>query len=347
MRKKVDLDKVLESCKEEAYLKQYEYICRLVAEAKLAPIKAAPLNGKRPALHTKYWLNSNEPSVDTNKYEEELRFATYPLIAVDYYLKHLDVYAKERVFVRRLSEYLALKQGHVEPQVSLNERCFDIWGQEKFLTLGSGKTVLQHCALDEAVLNFYSTSEPFAYYTRNRKTPQKILILENKDTFFSMRKYLLEDTISSATIFGENIDTLIYGAGKRALAYFKEFASSAEPYMECKANTFLYFGDLDYEGIGIYEQLAQSFLQKAQIIPFVAAYEAMLKKASAAVSLPLTKEQQNKNITGLFYHYFDVNTVLRMKKILDENHYIPQEILNVTDFSVKIDSVSNQPTGLL
>lgn len=334
MRKKVDLEEILGRYRQEAYLKQYEFVSKLIAGGEIAPVKASALNGKRPALHTKYWLNINESPVDIKKYEDELRFSTYPLIAVDYYLKHLDVYAKERIFVRRLSDYLSVKQGRIEPKVSLNERCFDIWGQEKFLSLGAGKTVLQHCGLNEAVLNFYPTSEPFAYYTRNRKTPQKILILENKDTFFSMRKYLLEDARGSATLFGENIDTLIYGAGKRVLSYFKDFSSSAEPYMESEDNSFLYFGDLDFEGIGIYEQLAKSFVHKAKIIPFVVAYERMLEKALMATSLPITKEQQNKNNSDLFYGYFDEKIVLKMSKILDKNQYIPQEILNVIDFSV-------------
>lgn len=332
MRKKVELDEVLGKYKNEIYHKQYEYVNKLIAEGKIVPVKASPLNGKRPAMHTKYWLNVLEPVLDVQKYEEELRFDTYPLIAVDYYLKHLDVYVKERDFVRRLSDYLSFKQGNIEPRVSLNERCFDIWGQEKFLTLGSGRTVLQHCGLDEAVLNFYSTSEPFAYYTRKRQTPQKILILENKDTFFSLRKYLLEDSLGNITIFGENIDTLIYGAGKRVLSYFKDFSSSAEPYMENSGNTFLYFGDLDYEGIGIYEHLAQSFAHKAEIIPFVAAYERMLEKALTVVSLPFSKEQQNKNISGFFYTYFDAKVSTRIQEILENGCYIPQEILNITDF---------------
>ena len=58
------------------------------------------------------------------------------------------------------------------------------------------------------------------------------------------------------TICGEQIGTLIYGAGKGILAAFSDFDSSGEPYMTAQGNTVLYFGDLDYEGIGIYENFA-------------------------------------------------------------------------------------------
>lgn len=49
--------------------------------------------------------------------------------------------------------------------------------------------------------------------------------------------------------------------------------------MKHPKNTIYYFGDLDYEGIGIYENLAEKFRSRWKIIPFVPAYQAMLGKA--------------------------------------------------------------------
>lgn len=46
-----------------------------------------------------------------------------------------------------------------------------------------GKTILKHCGLSEDKLNFYTTSEPFAYYTVHKQVTQTVLIIENKDTF--------------------------------------------------------------------------------------------------------------------------------------------------------------------
>ncbi|MGB5000816.1 MAG: hypothetical protein WBO90_17150, partial [Blautia wexlerae] len=66
--------------------------------------------------------------------------------------------------------------------------------------------ILKRCGLNVEALNVYRTTEPLSYYTHTRNTPQNILILENKDPFFSMRNYLLN---GHTEIFGAEIGTLI------------------------------------------------------------------------------------------------------------------------------------------
>lgn len=212
---------------------------------------------------------------------------------------------------------------------SLNERSFEIWNREKFLDREQGKKILKRCGIDIESLNIYRTTEPLSYYTHTRTVPQNLLILENKDTFFSMRNYLLS---GHTEIFNIETGTLIYGAGKGILRSFQDFDLCAEPYMKHPGNTILYFGDLDYEGIGIYENLAEKFKDRWKIIPFIPAYKAMLRKAESVKILPETKENQNRNINSEFFSYFDEQTVCEMKKILEEDRYIPQEILNTMDF---------------
>ena len=157
-----------------------------------------------------------------------------------------------------------------------------------------------------------------------------MLVLENKDTFYSMRRHLLD---GSDTILGVRIGTLIYGGGKRIQRSFKDFEFCVEPYMTEAGNRIYYFGDLDYEGIGIYEGLAKLFADKWKIDPFVPAYEAMLKKAEKAAYLPETKEQQNRNINSMFFSFFPEGQAQQMKRILEGDVYVPQEILNISDFS--------------
>ena len=64
--------------------------------------------------------------------------------------------------------------------------------------------------------------------------------------------------------------------------------------MKHPKNTIYYFGDMDYEGIGIYENLAEKFRSRWKIIPFVPAYQAMLGKAEQIIELPETKEQSEQ-----------------------------------------------------
>ena len=309
----------------EPYESQYRYIMEMIKSGQIRPVLNSPGNGKRPALHTQYWLV--EEKTDHSAYREELLYQTSPMIHVDYYLRHPEMYVQDRSYVRRLSSYLQ-KRTTVYP-VSRNERSFEIWGEEKFLSCGAGRTVLSRCGMDESDLDVYFTAEPFAYYAAGREVPQKLLILENKDPFFGMRRYLLE---GNEEILGEKISTLIYGAGKRVVSSFREFEISAEPYMRQDGNTFLYFGDLDYEGIGIYESLAEVFHGRRKVIPFTAAYLAMLSKGLQAETLPATREHQNRNLSGLFFACFDGDTVQRMKNVLESGRYIPQEILNTGDY---------------
>ena len=106
--------------------------------------------------------------------------------------------------------------------------------------------------------------------------------------------------------------------------------------MKAQENQIYYFGDLDYEGIGIYERLAEPFeCWQYEIRPFTAAYERMLAKAQKVCGLPMTKEKQNRRISGRFFAYFSEQTVLKMKEILESGRYIPQEILNIGDFGGK------------
>ena len=325
--KRQTLDQLLGRKLQESYSEQYQYILQLIDDGKIKPIQASAKNGKKPALHTEYWIV--EEAKDYSTLEQELLYQTDPTISVDYYLRNFPVYEAERENVRLLNAFLQRKRNRLDAPVSYNERCFEIWGYEKFLAKSGGKTLLRHCGLELDFLNCYPTAEPFAYYAATRETPQRILILENKDPFFSMRRALLD---GRRALLGEPIGTLIYGAGKRVVSSFQEFTISAEPYMQAEGIELLYFGDLDYEGIGIYENLAEAFADQGNITPFVPAYIAMLDKADHAAKLPATKKQQNRNISNVFFSYFDDETVRRMKAILDQDLYIPQEILNISDF---------------
>ncbi|MBR6769662.1 MAG: hypothetical protein IKM28_00170 [Lachnospiraceae bacterium] len=354
--KRISLTQLLEESGQTSYQEQYHYICNQIKKQKIKPVKSSPLNGKSPALHQSYWLLEEER--DYSSQIEELKFQMAPMIQTDYYLHHLDVYCQEEKWVKLLNQYFQkqllspstplaspLKQDNLKAidveetssvsmaarRVSLNERSFQIWGREKFLQREQGRRVLSHCGVSLEQLDIYETTEPLASYSAHRATPQTILILENKDTFYSMRRHLLS---GSSKIFGVHVGTLIYGAGKGILRSYEDFYFCVEPHISHPENRILYFGDLDYEGIGIYERLEQLFLPEHKISPFVQAYERMLEKAKrwGRDALPETKEKQNRNISGEFFTCFSEEIKKEMEEILQGNRYIPQEIINISDF---------------
>lgn len=381
--KKISLEQLFQQSGEESYSEQYRYICSRIQANQLIPVKTSPLNGKKPALHQSYWIV--EPVPDYEEEIEELKFRMAPEIQTDYYLRHLKVYQEEAGWVRLLNRYF-LEQAEEKDRsskpcfVSLNERSFQIWGREKFLQREQGQKVLAHCGVTLEQLHVYNTAEPLAYYSRIRTAPQTVLIVENKDTFYSMRRFLSgeEKTESSCVntgsrkrgipicaegiretegeflsempgrIFGVEIGTVVYGAGKGILRSFEDFSFCVEAHVNAPGNEILYFGDLDYEGIGIYEHLAALFSPgwtgsccpgmvasgEHEIKPFVQAYEKMIEKARQCGLdfLPETSEKQNRSLSGLFFRYFSEAMKERMQQLLVTGKYIPQEIINRTDF---------------
>ena len=324
--KRITLDELLRFCAEDPYEQQYRYIISLLEQEKIKPVKASGKNGKKPALYNSYWIVEQEK--DYSDLEDELKYRLHAMISVDYYLSHLKEYEQDRQWVLLLDQYLRDGQELLSCPESVNERSFEIWNREKFLAKEQGMRILKCCGLEAYFLNIYGTAEPLPYYSHTRTTPQNLLILENKDTFYSMRRHLLA---GKDRILGVEISTLIYGAGKRVLKSFEDFRFCAEPYMTDSGNTIYYFGDLDYEGIGIYENLAASFREQWEIHPFVPAYQLMLSKAGHVAKLPKTKEKQNRNIADRFFSYFSSTQIDQIKEILNREEYIPQEILNISD----------------
>ena len=52
----------------------------------------------------------------------------------------------------------------------------------------SSTDILKNLGLELDFLNYYDTCEPIAYYSMSKENPQNILVLENKDTYYTMRK---------------------------------------------------------------------------------------------------------------------------------------------------------------
>lgn len=327
--KRISLEKIETQYKLNSYQDLYQKVMDFLEKKKIKPVKASGTNGKKPALYKEYWMI--ETPEDNSSLIEELSYLYVPTISTDYYLKHLKQYQQDRQWVLLLNQYLRANRDELQIPQSINERSFAIWKREKFLKEEQGKKILKRCGISLEMLNLYETTEPLAYYVYTREVPQNLLIIENKDTFYSMRRHLLS---GKNEILGVKIGTLIYGAGKGILRSFKDFKLCAEPYMANEKNTIFYFGDLDYEGIGIYENLANLFQEYCKIKPFCEAYIKMNEKAEkiGTEQLPGMKAGQNQNIGTLFWDFFEQQETTKMQNCLRSEKYIPQEILSVRDF---------------
>lgn len=327
-KRTVTLGELLAGRQKDPYTEQYGYITQLLENGLIEPVKSSPGNGKNPPLYTRY--RYVVPKKDYSEQNEELLYRTNMQINTDYYLRHPEKYEEERRYVRRLSDFLDHSSDSLLVPISENERSFSIWGEEKFLGKG-GERVLRNCGILPSALNCYHTAEPFPYFTASRSTPQNVLVIENNDPFYGIRSHLLA---GHTKVLGAKFGTIIYGGGKRAWSSFGKFRLSAEPYMTAPENRFFYYGDIDYEGIYIYEYLADIFSGISELVPFVTAYEKMLEKAEERGPdfLPMTKEGQKDRDGNRFFSYFNERTAGRIKELLRERRYIPQEILTTNDY---------------
>ncbi len=327
-KKRIDIDELQQYLNISDYMELVSVVSNLINEEVIIPIKSSKLNGKKPALYNRYTVV--DAKEDNTKFTQELSYGINIKLDKTYYMKNIDKYKQDRKFILSLSKFLDERIELLNTEVAANERSFQIWEREKFLNKEGGKRILKNLNLPEEFLNIYDTTQPLSYYSYSKNSPQKILIIENKDTFYSMRKHLIKE---NNKIFSAEIFTLIYGEGKNIYKTFKDFELCAEPYLLHKDNEILYLGDLDYEGIIIYEWLYEIFKDSFNIKPFVRGYEVMLDKFMLEnISLPDTKEGQNRNIGEVFLREFTGEYRDVIMNILSSNKYIPQEILNIGDF---------------
>lgn len=323
---KLSLDEIEKIFRLYNYNDLVDFIKENIEKEIIKPIKSSRLNGKNPALYNAYRVLKDK--VDYSNYIDELQYRLNTSLSMDYYLKNLDKYEEDRKYIIPLSSYIESQKDFLMEQSSINERSFEIWGREKFLQKEGGTRILKNLGVTLKDLGIYETTEPLSYYSHHKNTPQNVLILENKDTFYSMRRHLIK---GNDRILKMKIGTLIYGRGKGINRSFKDFSICVEPYLNDINNNIYYFGDLDYEGIIIYETLSKIFKDNFVILPFIEAYKCMLKKAEF-FELPQMKLGQNKNIGNQFLDSFDEEERNKILDILKENKYIPQEILNSKDF---------------
>lgn len=326
-KKIIELDKIDEIYKTESYEELCKVVADLIKEERILPVKNSGGNGKKPTLYKKYRIL--EKNKDNSEILDEINYKLSTKFSIEYYKNHLEKYKEHREYIFKLDDFITNKQWLLSKTISMNERAFQIWGREKFLQKEGGKTILKNLGIDLKELNYYDTSEPLAYYSKYKETPQKVLIIENKDTYYTMRRHLIS---GGDNIFGENIGTLIYGGGKNINKAFNDYKISVEDYVSDSRNKILYFGDLDYEGIIIYEGLYKLFSKEYNMIPFISGYKRMIDKAKIeSICLPKTKEGQNKNISGIFLKEFDEEYRTKIEEILKNDRYIPQEIVSIID----------------
>lgn len=289
---------------------------KLESEGVIEPLKSAKSYSRDTRIRDRYRkiIVSN---VDEGELKQELLTNYHRQISVAYYLKNLESFQDVRDYVKEISEFLKLddKNKHF---LSANERSFELFGDEKFLSDRGGRSLLTNLKLSYEDLHCFETFEPFFHIGIAKYENENVLIVENLDTFFSLKKLYLENVRSWDGIY---FSMIIYGEGNKIT---KSFGHLDELGVPVSANIY-YFGDFDREGVSIYHRIATMNNRTVKVMKSF--YEKMYNRRKDKKNL--NKQNLNKSAIKYFFEGNEFYEETEMKDYLTTGKYVPQEAVNI------------------
>lgn len=268
-------------------------------------------NGREISLALKYGINKYKLREDLINIIQSYSIKVSKEIDLqEYYNLSEETWNLDLPYIKKINEYITQK-GLPTEYATTPERSFHIMEDEKWIDEKSGKALLNRLKLWEK-LKISTNSDPLMMAVNskqfNNKTEYKHLIVENKATFMALIDTLQETEFTS----------LIFGCGWKIVSNI----NMLEKQLGIKGTHKLYyFGDLDNEGISIWNSLNERVVANVA----TAFYSELLKKSDSK-----GKETQLKNQEALNNFLLNVNNEEKKKVtgILDAGGYLPQEALN-------------------
>ncbi|XJZ25704.1 Wadjet anti-phage system protein JetD domain-containing protein [Bacillota bacterium Lsc_1132] len=290
-----------------------ETILQLEQEEILVMVKSKGRSHRSPSLAFQYRINKSELTGDYHKELQYYRSILHPSINLDeYYREDPLIWKNDLPFLMKIDQYLK-KGSFPKEQVPAPERSYEMVGDEKWIVEKGGKEILEKTGLFPQ-LNMIPVSEPLMFAINPTKLNEKIqyhLIVENKTTYQGLLPVLTETDFS----------TLVYGSGKAIIKSIEQFSMQ---YPITADHQFVYFGDLDKEGISIWYSLNNK-QAAALALPF---YLACLQKEAA-----VGKEYQKERSKAIeqFLAFFPFEQQEQIRSMLANGKYHPQETLKTKE----------------
>lgn len=303
-----------------------QVVSQLCEEGKIVPVKSSGKTSFFPPVYVEYKKLAQKK--DYSGYLSEIG-TLHPKLSISRYLGNPEAFAMSREKILLLSEFL-WTQGDKPEKMSVKERSYDIWRDEKVMESGEGRRILSFNGLDLLALNCYGTPESF-FSTRISRHGM-VLVLENKDPWYSIGKALKK--MGTLTLCGKKIALLVYGEGNKVTrdGALTQFILDEEGNLDVE---ICYAGDIDRAGIEILYSV-MSHNPRLKISPFLPLYEGMGEKAAEQLELgyPLKPSEDERNLlwNREFIGFFSGENRKIVEKALEENSLIPQEILAYPDY---------------
>lgn len=325
-RKTVTLDAMQAACCRMDYEVFREAVMALERVAVLVPVKAGGYD--HGGLARKYTIHLGPlfAASAARIQREAIERGISGTLDLSWYMHHPQKeWQRDRTAIEILSRYLQALPCPPEnlPKTSLQQRSYDIFGDEKFLLTDGG--LLTHLGLSREALGVAPEAEPLmmAFHPmqpmqENGRTVCQHLIVENKAPWMALFPHLPETTFTS----------LVLGYGWKILASIDQLpAQCGYP----QAHHFVwYFGDFDWEGLRIWHELAKKCETRESIelrlaIPFYVAFLAHPESRG--------KEQQSPALEALdaFLRQMPAPFRGRFRDVLASGCYYPQEALGTDE----------------
>lgn len=282
----------------EPYKDEYIRIQQLVESGDLAPVKNSKFNGRVPPLYNRY-----RKPVTVKKMISEPNQMIGPNLSSSYYMKHPKQWNEDKDDVLKLQDWLNNRPQQLEPYPEYI-RSAEIFGNEKTLSR-KGEALCTRLKIDpESLVCYPAASEIKEFVVKDKGT---ILITENLAPYDQIRNHLAET----------NLVGVLYGQGWNVANVLTTFLHNHPD-----ANyTYLYWGDLDPEGIRIYETLVQKH-SEVEINPCTLLYQ---KQASEPAS-PI-ETNQKPLVSELFLNQMPDLLRLTIQNGFDNRNRWAQEII--------------------
>ena len=277
----------------------------------------------RPILFKKYKVIRVEEEFTS---KERIKMAQLNKLDLGYYSKKVLEFRKDYEIIVTINDLLRNEGKYKE--LTINEISYILFGYEKEFVRdkdkgieGKAYAVMKKLKLNENNLGCRMEKDPLlntifkSFYEKKRRN---ILIIENKETYWSLNKLLRE--------VSNNIDMLIWGQGCSIEHNFKGIVL----YGVIKEDNIFYFGDIDLSGVDIFIRLKKKFLE-FNIVPSISLYETLLKIGTIRGIQKSKSQNQNyidEERLNIFLDGFKGENKDLLKNIIESRLYIPQEALN-------------------
>ncbi|MBQ6409403.1 MAG: hypothetical protein IJJ64_15385 [Butyrivibrio sp.] len=288
----------------------------------IEPVKNSGKNGSISyPLYKKYRILVKEEA-DKETIDEIRKL--HPLLLRSGYLSANPLeFQRNRSVIECLNTYMFRDKD--ETFVSRKERSFEIFGHEKTLDDSIVKALLRKLQITELELRFYDTPEYcFHDYIPVRKDHMALLICENKDIWFNIRRRMFEDDVRS--LFGVAIDGVVYGEGNKV----SDRTGALEEYVKFMGDPdvkLLYWGDIDREGFDIFRRTKDAN-DRLDISLFMPGYRKMIERAkNIELEDSPSSKKQGMRFDDLINDFSDDERNF-LTDIFENNKLIPQEIIS-------------------